>query len=616
MNHITYLLSWQTGVGWQPFTFSCHTPYMKQLLPILFVLLATTSAFAQTNRDDMTPLEIAYTTTVSEDLKSFEIDIDVQNLQRPRLHVAMPNWMPGTYYIGQFGKRVQDLRATGADGAVLEVLQMDHQTWSIATEGHSTVRISYRLPSSRGRGRSANPDAEVTGLRIGGTDTYLYVEGSKLVPVTATYALPAQWQVANGLLTTEDPMVFHARDYDTFADAPTILGLFEERGFEVNGTPFRCVFFTNSQVYDFDIEAFVELVRLIVINQGELFGSYPFPNYVFLFTLPGGGGLEHLNSTSIGLRAASQRQNPEAGASVTSHEFFHTWNVKRIRPDVLGPFEYEHENYTGNLWVSEGWTSYFGDLTLVRTGILTEEEFLNLMARFISREQSKMRRLEHSVFWASRNVWHRSSSETEPRVDYYAKGEMLGALIDLKIRHETDNSKSLNDVMRFFNRWFAEKNVGFAEGDVERACTALSNYDFSEFFARHVYGTVDPPLAEYFAYAGIEYSEDVTPCSFPFAIRGNRISGRRARIMVPSKEPVAGEILVAVNGEEFTNAKSFLKKHQPGEVVTLTLEEDGVERELDVTLTANTSVTASLKVREDATEKQNRIRKAWLTSVK
>ena len=588
---------------------------MKQLIFLLLALLAASPAFAQSNRDDLTPLQIAYTTTVSEDLKSFEIDVEVQNLQRPRLHVAMPNWMPGTYYIGQFGKRVQDLSATGSDGSALDVLQMDHQTWSIDTQGHSTVKVSYRLPSARRRGRSSESDQTVTGLRIGGTDTYLYVEGSKLVPVTATYKLPADWQVANGLLTTEDPMVFHARDYDTFADAPTILGLFEERGFEVNGTPFRCVFFTNSQEYDFDMDAFVSLVRRIVINQGELFGSYPFPNYVFLFSLPGGGGLEHLNSTSIGLRAESQRRDPEAGASVTSHEFFHTWNVKRIRPEVLGPFEYEHENYTGNLWVSEGWTSYFGDLTLVRTGILNEDEFLNLMARFISREQSKVRRLEHSVFWASRNVWHRSASETEPRVDYYAKGEMLGALIDLKIRHETNNAKSLNDVMRFFNRWFAEKNVGFAEGDVERACTALSNYDFSEFFALHVYGTVDPPLAEYFAYAGIEYSEDITPCSFPFALRGNRVSGRRAQIMVPSKEPVAGEIIIAVDGEEFTNAKSFLKTYQPGDIVTLTLDEDGVERELDVTLIDKAIVTASLKVREDATEKQNRIREAWLSSV-
>ncbi len=587
---------------------------MKQLLSVLLALLVTAPISAQSNRDDLTPLEIAYTTTVSEDLQSFDIDMEVHNVQRPTLHVAMPNWMPGTYYIGRFGKRVQNLRAQCADGTALEVLQMDHQTWSIATQGHSKVRVSYRLPSVRRR-RSTDSEQPVTGLRIGGTDTYIYVKGSKLVPVTATYHLPDQWQVANGLLATEDPMVFHARDYDTFADAPTILGIFQEKGFEVNGTPFRCVFFTNSQEYDFDMDAFVALVEKIVVNQGQLYGSYPFPNYVFLFTLPGGGGLEHLNSTSIGLSPAGQKRDPESGASVTSHEFFHTWNVKRIRPEVLGPFEYQHENYTGNLWVSEGWTSYFGDLTLVRTGILNEEEFLNLMARFISREQSKVRRLEHSVFWASRNVWHRSSNETEPRVDYYAKGEILGALIDLKIRHETNNAKSLNDVMRFFNRWFAEKNVGFAEGDVERACTSLSNYDFSEFFARHVYGTVDPPLAEYFAYAGLSYTEDVTPCSFPFALRGKRVSGRRGQTKEPSEGPISGETILSIDGEEFTDSRTFLRTHQPGDVVTLTLERKGEQRDVAVTLIDRPIVTASLKVREDATEKQNRIRKAWLTSV-
>jgi predicted metalloprotease with PDZ domain len=586
---------------------------MKLPFALVSALVLAAPSQGQSNRDDLTPLEISYTTTVSEDLKSFNIDLEVQNIARPTLHVAMPNWMPGTYYIGQFGKRVQDLTATDSSGKALAVTQMDHQTWSIDTDGVSDLKVSYNLSSTRRRwGRTGESDAPVTGLRIGGTDTYLYVRGSKLVPVTSTYKLPKNWRVANGLLVTDDPMVYHARDYDTFADAPTILGIFKEQTFEVKGTPFRCVFFSNDQVYDFDIDAFLELVEKIVINQGQLYGSYPFPNYVFLFSLPGGGGLEHLNSTAIGLNGPSQKANPEAGASVTSHEFFHTWNVKRIRPETLGPFEYQHENYTGNLWVSEGWTSYFGDLTLARTGILTEGEFLSLMGRFISREQSKVRRLEHSVYWASRNVWHRNREETEPRVDYYAKGEMLGALIDLKIRHETDNNKSLNDVMRFFNRWFAEQNVGFKEGDVERACTAISNYDFAEFFSRHVYGTVDPPLAEYFAYAGIDYSEYVIPCSFPFSLRGTRIVGRRTP---EGDAPKPGESIVKIAGNETLDPQAFLRQHQPGDTVTLTLAQGETEREVEVTLLDKPKVTATLKVNPNATEKQNRIRHAWLNSV-
>ena len=482
---------------------------MKLARPILLTVLSLGPLAAQTNRDDLTPLEITYTTEVSNDLRSLRITMEVGNLRRPFTHVAMPNWTPGAYGIGRYGGRVQDLSAVGGSGASLEVTRMDFQTWSVDPDGQDRMRVSYSLPAPRGRGRrgaAAEPEGPVTGFQVRGPSSYIYVRGAKDVPVEARYVVPDNWRVANGLLTGENPLVRRARDFDTFIDAPTIYGIFVDYQFEVNGTPFTCVFFENSQTYDFDIEGFVEVCRKIAAYQGEFYGSYPFPNYVFLFTLPGGGGLEHLNSTSIGLNPQRMKLDVTAGASVTSHEFFHTWNVKRIRPVVLGPFEYEHENYTGNLWVSEGWTSYFGDLTLLRTGIIDRSAFLQLFERYIGREYNKQARLEHSVYWASRNVWHRGEGAS-PRVDYYATGEILGALIDLKIRHETDNKKSLDDVMRFLNRWFAERGVGFQEGDIERACTAISNYDFGEFFARYVFGTMDPPFAEYFGYAGILYEE-------------------------------------------------------------------------------------------------------------
>ena len=477
------------------------------------LLVATTPA--QTNRDDLTPLEIRYTTRISEDLGTVHITLDVANLSRPFTHLAMPNWTPGAYGIGRYGNRVQELTARSGNRD-LETTKMDFQTWSVATDGVSQLQVTYSVDAPRGRGRRgrrgappAEPQGPVTGFQVSGPNTYLYIPDAKSVPVEARYSVPSGWRVANGLLQSDDPMVRTARDYDTFIDAPTIYGIYREHTFEVNGTPFSCVYFDSTQQYDFDVEAYTDVVRRIVTYIGELFGSYPFPDYVFLFSLPrGGGGLEHLNSTAIGLNSERLKNDVNSGGSISAHEFFHTWNVKRIRPKVLGPFEYEHENYTGNLWVSEGWTSYYGDLTLVRTGIVDQPAFLGMFERYIRTEMNKEGRKDHSVFWASRNAWHRDAG-VRPRVDYYAKGEILGAMIDLRIRQETDNKKSLDDVMRFMNRWFAEKDVGFEEGDVERACTAISNYDFSEFFARHVYGTLDPPMQESFSFAGIEYTESM-----------------------------------------------------------------------------------------------------------
>jgi predicted metalloprotease with PDZ domain len=302
-----------------------------------------------------------------------------------------------------------------------------------------------------------------------------------------------------------------------------------------------------------------------------------------------------------------------SGASVTSHEFFHTWNVKRIRPVTLGPFEYEHENYTGNLWVSEGWTSYYGDLTMARAGVISHEEMLFKLQRAIAREMNKSARKEHSVYWASRNVWH---SDRSSRVDYYAKGEILGALIDLKIRHETGNKKSLDDVMRFFNRWFAEGGIGFQENDVERACTAISNYDFSEFFARHVRGTVDPPIAECLSYAGIDY--DPRPeirAALPMPVRWGRrgsvtIGGESSRRYASNIR--GGDQIIGINGKT-SELRTTLGGLGVGDTVKITLKRADREFNAELKSISEERISPILRFSPSATPMQLNIRKGWLT---
>ena len=582
---------------------------MRAAATLLLIGAFSSFLHAQQNRDDLTPLDIGYVVAVLDDKATVHVDLDVHHLARPTTRVAMPNWTPGAYGIRRAGAEVDDLTATSGDRA-LAVLRIDPLTWSIDTQGIDTMRVSYGKKQRPGRFGTRATGEDRTGMQVSGPDTYVYVVGQKDRPVTVSYRLPDGWKFANGLLATDDPLVRRARDYDTFIDAPTQFGIFEQHDFVVNGTPFQCVFFENQQRYDFDLPAFVELCKRIVTHQGEMFGSFPFPNYVFLFTIPGGGGLEHLNSTSIGLNAVAQAKDPRAGAFVTAHEFFHLWNVKRIRPKVLGPFEYEHENYTGNLWVSEGWTSYYGDLTLVRTGITTRDEFLSTFAGYCERELNKDARHERSVYWASRNVWHHERDEA-PRVDYYAKGEMLGAMIDLKIRHETDNRKSLDDVMVFLNRWFAERGTGFEEGDIERACTAISNHDFGEFFARHVRGVLDPPLAEYLAYAGIEYGEqNATVSALPFETQragdGLRVSN------ASSAEVRVGDVITALGGERNAQPAVFVRDRKPGDKVQVELLRDGKTEQVEVALRERTRMTPTLRFVEQPTEPQRRVRDGWL----
>ena len=613
---------------------------MKRLfLAIVLGLLVLGQAGAQKNRDDLTPPLIAYTFTVLPDKVGMKIDLDVHDWTKPTLRVAMPNWAPGSYGIRRYGEQVQKFEAIDVDKkAPLAVVKIDHQTWSIETEGARDVRVSYEIPQADSRfgGARRAASAEPSGFHFQGPAVFLYVVGEKDEPVTCRYVLPEGWKVANGLLETADPWVRRTTDYDTFADCPTIVGKYLEKEFDSHGTPIKCVFFNASQRYDFKVDDFVDIVRKICEAQFDIFGSYPFPFYVFLFNLSdggGGGGLEHLNSTSIGLGLASMRQNPMAGASVTSHEFFHLWNVKRFHPKTLGPFEYEQENYTGNLWVSEGWTSYYGDLTLARTGLMSREAYVRQIRDTIRSEWSKSSHDKHSVYWASRNVWHRGQDE-EPRVDYYAAGEILGLLIDLKIRHETQNRKSLDDVMRFFNRWFADRRSGFEEADVERACTAISNFDFSEFFARHVRGTVRPRFGDYLAYAGIDYQERVQKCDLPFSyddnddgtltVRFRRTPGgnRPGRRNEPAaSQPAAptdgmerGDLISALDGKTGVKIADFLATKAAGDVVEVTYKRgDKADLKAKVTLVERNAVSATIKMKEAPSKLESVIFDSWLT---
>ncbi len=588
---------------------------------ILALLFAMTLALpAQVKTDDMNILGLDYELRVLEDTQTIEIGLRVSGLDRDHLRVAMPEWTPGSYAIRGFGDWVSDFRATAGE-TELSFERIDRGHWTIATGGAETVEVRYTLAPRQRRFTNFKPDPEkrYSGMHIQGPNTFMYVLGAERgTPVSCRYVLPEGWQVANGMNLTDDHFLRRSKDYDTFIDNPTILGKFLRRTFEERGAEFACVFWNPADKYEFDVDAFVEICRKIVVYQGSIFGGYPFRRYEFLFTLSpfGGGGLEHLTSTSIGLSDRSMAANPLSGASITAHEFFHTWNVKRIRPESLGPFDYARENYTGNLWVAEGWTSYYGDITLMRTGMMTRDRYLRQMAAGIAREGSKERRKEHSVSWASRHVWHRDQDRSAgARVDYYTKGEILGLLIDLMIRDATDGRKSLDDVMSFMNRWFAEHDVGYGEDDVERACTAVSNRDFAEFFARYVNGQLDPPYDEIFAPFGLVYRERKLEAAFPFSTRSVD-GGQQIRFLRPQGRESGlerGDLIVSVDDRELRDADAWLEGKKPGTRARLVVERDGAAREVEVELIALSRSQVTLEQRPELDERQARLLESWYT---
>jgi predicted metalloprotease with PDZ domain len=447
----------------------------------------------------------------------------VCGLKRDRLTVRMPAWRPGSYQIQDFGKAVRDVTATDASGRKLQVTEGEGPSWSVETTGKQDVSIHYQLPLKVGAGPRRGVPVPVAGQKkpeqvvyheayvFQGPSTWMYVPQRLDVEQQVTFKLPAGWDVATPMTPTDKPNVFTSPDYDILADCPFHIGKFEIHAFKVDGVPYRIVL-SGYGARRKDCEALVERTRKIVKAQLEMMGKAPFSDYTFLFARTrgaGGGGLEHLNSTNISVPSidGSTPGNNSRFDSLVSHEFFHLWNVKRLRPRALGPFDYTRPNRTRYLWLSEGVTSYYGDLCCVRAGVWNEEHYwTHSLAAKINKLQSNPGRQKISVAETSWTVWDHSMLGRVMRrqaPDYYNKGELLGLLLDVKIRDATNGKGSLDDVMRGLLKQCMDQNQGFADGDVRKWCEKVAGTSFKGFFKDYVDGTEELPFTKELSKIGL-----------------------------------------------------------------------------------------------------------------
>jgi len=443
-----------------------------------------------------------------------EITMRIATLGQKEVRVAMPVWKPGHYTLENYSRYVKELKAADAAGKALETAQPDKHTWTIAAGEATEVVVTYRVQPPRGGGVGPAKTTEdkkriYKAYQFDGPETWLYLPDRLGAAHEVTFALPSGWKVATGILPTADPLRFGCADYDTFADCPFRVGEFEERTFTVEGVPHRIVW-SGFEADEHDRDEVAKRYERMVKAQVAMMGKPPYPFYVFLMTSPGGAGLEHLNSTAISMMSleGSSPGNNSIWDSLVSHEFFHLWNVKRLRPSALGPFDYSGPNRTKYLWVSEGITSYYGDLLLVRAGIWEEKLYWSqAITNEINTLQRNPGRLRMSVAEASRTVWDGPYMGRRGVPDYYNKGQLLGLLLDIEIRDATDGRKSLDDVMRALYAQCMTTGKGFADGDVQKACETLTEHSFAEFFAKYVDGVEELPFRACLAKIGIELVE-------------------------------------------------------------------------------------------------------------
>ncbi len=562
----------------------------------------------------------------------YHVSVVIDGLDGPHVDLALPAWTPGSYMIREFARHVQAFDAQAPDGTNLAWRKLTKDTWRVETGGAAQVTAHYQVYANDLTVRTSHLDGSHG--YFNGATVFMYVPTRTGEPLRLNIVTPLGWQVSTGLtpLAGDTPPQRHrftAADYDELLDCPVECGTQRLLAFTVDDIPHQIAIWGHGNE---DAARLVADTKRIVETQRDFFRGLPYRHYTFILHLTDGknSGLEHRNSVTnqVDRWSFKPERSYERFLSLTSHEFFHVWNVKRLRPAPLGPFNYQVENYTRLLWLMEGGTSYYDELLLVRAGLLRPERFLEALAEKIVRLQSQPGRQLQSVEQSSFDAWIKlyrpDEHSANSSISYYLKGSLVCFLLDIKLRALTGGERSLDDVLRLLFARYPISGPGIPEdagvlAAVEEVAGEHSGA-FRDFFARFSAGT------EELDYAGALATVGLTPrwlrhgpqawLGLSFKREGERTLVAAVRADGPSSAAgvYADDELLALDGwrvnEERLGAR--LAERSPGTVVRLTLFRGDALVELPVTLAEAPHDALELVPLAERSEAQQRAYRAWL----
>jgi predicted metalloprotease with PDZ domain len=559
----------------------------------------------------------------------FEVTLRVQGWSEPVLDLKMPVWTPGSYLVREYARHLQDFRSQSGDRA-LPWRKVSKNHWEIETNSVSDVTVCYRIFANELTVRTNHLDS--THGYFNPAALCFFLPGFERNCYTVTVVPPQpQWRTVTTLPTVSgDNLTFAAADFDTLVDSPFEIGCHESYDFEVMGKPHQLVVWGQGNL---EPERAIRDIKKVIEVEAEMFGGLPYDRYVFLLHLSGSGfgGLEHkdsctLNYSRFGFRA---KEKYERFIQLVAHEFFHLWNVKRIRPKALEIFDYEQENYTPSLWFSEGTTSYYDLLIPFRAGLYGVKGYFQNLAKEITRLQTTPGRNVQPASESSWDAWiklyRRDANSDNSQISYYLKGELVSLLLDLLIRAKHGNARSLDDVMRLMwqkfggcsheNEDFDQKSgtqakpghltsngklnarsqtaeIGFTPEELQSAIESVAGMDLSDFFARYVDGTEELPYNEYLQPFGLQLWIDEIDQTPRMGWMLGAENGRQMVKFVEAGSPAqlagidAGDELLAIAGFRVNaeQAAERLKDYQPGDTVEVTVFHQDELRTCSVTL--------------------------------
>jgi predicted metalloprotease with PDZ domain len=545
------------------------------------------------------------------------------------LELKLPVWTPGSYLVREFPRHVQELEVTAPDGRALPVTKIDKACWRVDARGLERVTARYRVYANDLTVRSAHLD-DTHGF-LNGACLFLYADSTRARPQRVRVAAPAGWRASVALPVSDDGEgAFVARDYDELIDSPFEIGTHELHEFLAQGKRHRLAVWGQAPVPRSELLA--DMVK-IIDTAAALFGDgVPYEEYLFILMLVPGqyGGLEHRRSCALLSSPFTfhPRKKYEELLELVSHEFFHLWNVKRIHPEALGPFDYQREAYTRCLWVMEGITSYYDRYLLVRAGIQKPDKYLEKIAeelgKIVGTPGRRRQSLEESSFDAWIKLYRPDENSINSTISYYLKGGAVALLLDLEIRYQTKGNKSLDDCMRLLWQRFGKREIGFPDDAVQALMEEASGAKLGPFFDRHVRGRDELDAARLLRTVGLVLAPaepDDDEADEPWLGANTREEGGALVVSgVLDGGPAqagglyAGDQLLALDGFRVDNGslKDRLAAKRPDERARFTVFRRDELRTVEVTLGRRPADKLEIKPAEDASDEDKGRYQAWL----
>ena len=571
--------------------------------------------------------DIAYTVSMSKPATHLlEVEMRLKWNQMPdQAELKMPVWTPGSYLVREYARHVQDFAVKDAAGKALGWRKINKNTWQVDSKGARELVATYRVYSNELTVRTNELNDEHAFWNNGAL--LMFPKGQLAAGSTVKVNPFGNWKVATGLPKVGGQShTFRAPNFDVLYDSPFEVSNFNEISFDVLGKPHRYVI---SGEGNYDLKSLARDTTKIIEEAYKIFGELPYEDYTFIVNLRGGGGLEHLNSTALqwnrfGFKPAARYRG---FLSLVAHEYFHAWNVKRIRPDALGPFDYENENYTKLLWVAEGATSYYESILLRRAGLESDQEVLNSKANAITDLQNRPGRFETSLEEASMDAWikyyRQDENSANNQISYYDKGDIVSMMLDITIRTASNGTKSLDDVMRHLYNEFYKKGRNYTPEDFQKVSEMMAGRSLDDFFEKYVRGEGEIDYAGIMS--GIGLKVEVTQPGKNRAYIGADTAEENGRLTIRSVTAGTpaydqglnnGDQIVAVDGNRASSQfmQTYIADKKVGDTVRLTIFRFDRLRDVNFVLGANLRQEYSFAPVDSPTDAQRKLYREYLKS--